>query len=93
MDKVLEFAALGCYCEYDLFGIETTHYQQNEQFDMPGDAIRIQMIKSLVDDGYEDKITIAHDIHTKHRLVRIYNLLHTLREYATLCTYNKAGSQ
>lgn len=70
-DKLLEFASLGCYSEFDLFGIETTHYQQVEEIDMPGDATRIQWIKWLVDAGYEEKITIAHDIHTKHRLVSI----------------------
>ncbi|OPL20347.1 hypothetical protein AM593_01358, partial [Mytilus galloprovincialis] len=67
-DKLVEFAALGCYCEFDLFGIELTHYQQKESVDMPGDATRIKSIKSLINSGYEDKITISQDIHTKHRM-------------------------
>lgn len=67
-EKVLEFAKLGTYCEYDLFGIEVSHYQF-EDTDMPSDAQRIQYIKELIEDGREDKIVIAHDIHTKHRLV------------------------
>ncbi|KAL5017086.1 hypothetical protein ScPMuIL_006675 [Solemya velum] len=69
-DDLLEFAKLGCYCEYDLFGIEQSHYQLNAAVDMPSDAQRIQWVKALIDEGYEDKITIGHDIHTKHRLMR-----------------------
>ena len=67
--ELLEFASLGSYCEYDLFGMETSHYQFGE-IDMPSDAQRIQLIKKLVEEGFEDKIVIAHDIHHKHRLVR-----------------------
>ena len=26
-DKLAEFASLGAYCEYDLFGLENSHYQ------------------------------------------------------------------
>merc|ERR1711860_242765 len=69
-EQLLDFASLGCYSEFDLFGIETTHYQQVEEIDMPGDAVRIQWIKWLVDAGYKERITIAHDIHTKHRLMK-----------------------
>lgn len=69
-ESLLEFAALGSYCEFDLFGIETSHYQQDEVTDMPSDAQRIQRIKWLLDAGYQDKVTIAHDIHTKHRLMK-----------------------
>lgn len=68
MDALIEFASLGSYCEYDLFGIETSHYQLNQDIDMPSDAQRIERIKHLVDNGFQDKILIAHDIHTKHRL-------------------------
>ena len=39
---------------------------------MPSDAQRIQRIKHLVDNGFEDKILIAHDIHTLHRMVRVH---------------------
>ncbi|XP_067677442.1 phosphotriesterase-related protein-like [Haliotis asinina] len=69
-ERLLEFATEGVYCEYDLFGIETSHYQPYPTIDMPSDAQRIQMIKTLVDNGYEDKICIAQDIHTKHRLTK-----------------------
>ncbi|XP_056019763.1 phosphotriesterase-related protein-like isoform X2 [Ostrea edulis] len=69
-EELAEFAALGSYCEYDLFGIETSMYTQNLKVDMPSDAQRIQRIKFLIEQGYEDKILIAHDIHTKHRLMK-----------------------
>ncbi|XP_064652122.1 phosphotriesterase-related protein-like [Lineus longissimus] len=65
-----EFAKMGSYCEYDLFGLEASHYQKNLAIDMPSDAERINRIKHLIKQGYEDKIVIAHDIHTKHRLMK-----------------------
>lgn len=68
-DELAEFAALGSYCEYDLFGIETSMYTHDLKVDMPSDAQRVEKIKFLIDQGYEDKIVIAHDVHTKHRLV------------------------
>ena len=68
-EDILSFAKEGCILEYDLFGIETSHYQLCDTVDMPSDAQRIQRIKLLIENGYEDNITIAHDIHTKHRLV------------------------
>ena len=70
-EALLDFASTGCYCEYDLFGMEASHYQLHADIDMPSDAQRIERIKWLVDEGFEDNITIAHDVHTKHRLVSI----------------------
>ena len=35
---------------------------------MPSDAQRIKFIRQLVLEGYEDKILLSQDIHTKHRL-------------------------
>lgn len=69
-DALLEFAKLGCYLEYDLFGIEVSHYQLTESVDMPSDAQRIQTIKRLLDEGCLKQIVISHDIHTKHRLMK-----------------------
>ncbi|XP_062608595.1 phosphotriesterase-related protein-like [Saccostrea cucullata] len=68
--ELAEFAALGSYCEYDMFGIETSVYSCNLNVDMPSDAQRIQNIQFLIDQGFEDKIVIAHDVHTKHRLMK-----------------------
>ncbi|XP_060638318.2 phosphotriesterase-related protein isoform X1 [Anolis sagrei] len=66
--KLLEFARLGCYLEYDLFGTEFISYQMCPDIDMPSDNERILRIRMLIDEGYEDKLLIAHDIHTKNRL-------------------------
>lgn len=68
--RLLEFAEAGAYCQFDLFGTECSFYQLNIEFDMPSDAQRMDHIVRLVHEGYEDKILISHDIHTKHRLVR-----------------------
>ncbi|ESP05143.1 hypothetical protein LOTGIDRAFT_103064, partial [Lottia gigantea] len=68
--RLLEFANTGIYCEYDLFGIEMSDYQLCPSFDMPSDGQRIQWIKLLLDNGYDDKVLIAHDMHTKHRLMK-----------------------
>ncbi|XP_045868412.1 phosphotriesterase-related protein isoform X2 [Meles meles] len=40
--ELLEFAQLGCYLEYDLFGTELLHYQFNPDIDMPDDNKRIR---------------------------------------------------
>ena len=71
-DQLVEFAGQGMYCEYDLFGIDVSHYQLAPAVDMPNDAERIKRIKTLVDAGYGDKVLIAHDIHTKERLVSLF---------------------
>ena len=60
---------MGSYLEFDLFGVECSHYQLNGQVDMPSDAQRINRLYQLIVEGYEDKLLISHDIHTKHRLV------------------------
>lgn len=70
-EDLLEFAKLNCYCQHDLFGIECSFYQLHAPTDMPSDAQRIDRIALLKDDGRLDKILMSHDIHTKHRVVRI----------------------
>ncbi|KOB77174.1 Phosphotriesterase-like protein, partial [Operophtera brumata] len=67
-EKLMEFASLGCYCQFDLFGIEVSYYQLNEPTDMPSDSQRIDKIRLLVDEGIENRVLMSHDIHTKHRL-------------------------
>lgn len=68
-ETLLEFAKLGTYCQFDLFGVECSLYQLNLEFDMPSDAQRIQKVLRLIKEGREDRILMSHDIHTKHRLV------------------------
>ncbi|TRY88317.1 hypothetical protein DNTS_004529 [Danionella cerebrum] len=50
--ELLEFARMGSFLEYDLFGTEVLNYH----------------LAFLIGEGYEDRLLIAHDIHTKHRL-------------------------
>ncbi|XP_059828171.1 phosphotriesterase-related protein [Hypanus sabinus] len=69
-DKLLEFARLGSYLEYDLFGTEFLNYAFNPAVDMPCDNERIHRICFLVEEGYADKLLISHDIHTKNRLTK-----------------------
>ncbi|KAM8838742.1 N-acetyltaurine hydrolase [Synchiropus picturatus] len=66
--ELLEFARLGSYLEYDLFGTEMLNYPYNLEVDMPSDSQRVRALNVLVREGYEDKIVVAHDIHTKNRL-------------------------
>lgn len=68
--KLLELASTGIYLEYDFFGIELSYYQGNTAVDVINDAQRIQNIKFLTSEGYADKVVIAHDVHTRHRLVK-----------------------
>ncbi|XP_053507870.1 phosphotriesterase-related protein isoform X1 [Ictalurus furcatus] len=69
-DELLEFAKLGSYLEYDLFGTEMLDYPFNLGIDMPNDSQRVQILAFLIKEGYEDRIVIAHDIHTKNRLTK-----------------------
>ena len=68
--KLLELASTGVYLEYDFFGIEMSYYQWNPAVDVISDGQRIQNIKFLASEGYADKVVIAHDVHTRHRLVK-----------------------
>lgn len=69
-EDLLEFSKQGTYLEYDLFGIEVSYYQFAPHVDMPSDAQRINMIGHLISEGYGDRIVVAHDIHTVHRLTK-----------------------
>ena len=63
-------AATGCYLEWDLFGNEISHYPLSDM-DMPSDGQRLDIIKRVIDElGCEDRIVLAHDICTRHRLTR-----------------------
>ena len=65
-----EFAnEFGCYSQFDLFGTENSYHQFKPSLDFPNDSDRISLIQSLIQEKFEDKILVSHDIHTKHRLV------------------------
>ncbi|XP_049953158.1 phosphotriesterase-related protein [Schistocerca serialis cubense] len=69
-ETLLEYASLGSYLQQDLFGTECSWYQLEPNTDMLSDAQRIQRIVELISNGLTDRILMAHDIHTKHRLVK-----------------------
>ena len=64
-----QIAESGCTLEWDLFGNEVSYYQPSN-FDMPSDAQRLEYIRIMLDDGLQDRIVVAHDICTKHRLTK-----------------------
>ena len=68
-DTLMDLASSGCYLEWDLFGNESSYYPLSG-ISMPNDAQRIDVIAKMVAEGYGERIVIAHDVCTKHRLVR-----------------------
>ncbi|XP_027193778.2 N-acetyltaurine hydrolase [Dermatophagoides pteronyssinus] len=70
IEQLIDFAQTGVICEFDLFGTEISYYEAADNFDMPNDSARICLVKKLIDENYGDHITISHDIHTKHRLMK-----------------------
>lgn len=70
-EELLEFAKLGSFIQYDLFGIETSHYEVCDYIDMPSDAARVGYLELFKANGYLDRLLIAQDIHTRHRLVSV----------------------
>ena len=67
-DKLFRLADTGVVIEFDLFGQEQSLYGLNLQFDMPNDAIRLRMIRRLIERGHLDQIVISHDICYRSRL-------------------------
>ena len=73
---IIGITLINLYCTFTCI-----HVQLNHSVDMPSDAQRIQRVKLLADNGYADRVVIAHDMHSKHRLVS--TLVH-----AVLCGAN-----
>ncbi len=68
-DTLMDLASSGCYLEWDLFGNESSYYPLSD-ISMPSDAQRIDVIAKTVAEGYGERIVVAHDVCSKHRLVR-----------------------
>ena len=60
----------GCFFEWDLFGSESSYYRPNPSIHHPNDRTKLEDIAWLVSEGYGDKIVIAHDICSNHRLLK-----------------------
>jgi len=65
--RLLRLADTGCVIEFDLFGIEHSYYSLAD-IDMPNDAVRLRLIRTLIDHGHLDQVVISHDICTITRL-------------------------
>jgi phosphotriesterase-related protein len=65
---MVELARTGCYLEFDLFGQESSYYPL-AQIDMPNDATRVDHLRRLIDEGFGERLLIAHDICRKTSLV------------------------
>ena len=67
-ETLKQIAQAGCYMEWDLFGWCGSYYFANPDIDMPSDDQRLERIAWISSEGYGQKVTVAHDICTKHRL-------------------------
>lgn len=68
LKDLLRLADTGCVLEFDLFGWETSNYWPQPHFDMPNDAMRVKLIRALIDQGHIDRVLISHDIFSRTRL-------------------------
>lgn len=69
VDTLLRLAERDCYLEYDFFGWEISYFPLSGM-DMISDAQRLDFIGRLVDEGYAQRVVVAHDMFGKHRLVK-----------------------
>jgi phosphotriesterase-related protein len=67
--RLLRLADSGVVIEFDLFGQEGSFYSMSD-IDMPNDAVRLRMIRSLIARGHLDRVVISHDICYRTRLTR-----------------------
>ncbi|MEM6847686.1 MAG: aryldialkylphosphatase [Pseudomonadota bacterium] len=67
-DRLFRLADTGCIIEFDLFGQEASYYRLNLGIDMPNDAGRLRLIRSLIDRGHLSQVVISHDICFRTRL-------------------------
>jgi phosphotriesterase-related protein len=65
--RLLRLADSGVTVEFDLFGQESSYYGLSD-IDMPNDATRLQLIRSLINHGHLDRVVISHDICYRTRL-------------------------
>jgi phosphotriesterase-related protein len=68
-DRLLRLAQSGCVIELDLFGQEQSYYALSD-IDMPNDAQRLRLIRTLLERGHQAQVVISHDICYRTRLVR-----------------------
>lgn len=69
VEYYLNLAQTGCFLELDFFGLESGFYPFAE-IDMPNDAGRLSILRSLIDSGHLEQILISQDICHLARLRR-----------------------
>lgn len=67
--RLFRLADSGVVIEFDLFGQEQSYYALSD-IDMPNDAIRLRLIRKLIERGHLERIVISHDICYRTRLTR-----------------------
>ena len=68
-DRLLRLADSGVVIEFDLFGQEHSYYPLSD-IDMPNDAVRLKLMRLLIDRGHLAQIAISHDICYRTRLTK-----------------------
>ena len=69
LDRLRAIVETGCYVEYDLFGVEISHFPWGGP-EMPNDAERMRQIVWLMERGYGRQVLLSHDVCFKIRLAR-----------------------
>jgi phosphotriesterase-related protein len=69
LDRLRTIVDAGSYVEYDLFGVEISHFPWGGP-EMPNDAERMRQIVWLVERGYGRQVLLSHDVCFKIRLAR-----------------------
>ncbi len=67
-ESMLEMAKTGCYLEFDCFSMEGYYPKRYGVFDIPNDAMRVNYIIRLIDQGYLNQILISTDMSVKAKL-------------------------
>jgi phosphotriesterase-related protein len=65
--RLLRLADSGVVIEFDLFGKEASYYSLAD-IDMPNDATRLALIRTLIAHGHLERVVISHDICSRTRL-------------------------
>jgi phosphotriesterase-related protein len=73
IEDILRLADTGCVIEFDVFGWETSRFQQGLEvkggdLDLTSDGVRLTAIRALIDAGHLDRVVISQDIAVRTRL-------------------------
>jgi phosphotriesterase-related protein len=59
----------GCFLAWDQFGREVSYYSPQPSTDFPNDATKMDYVAWAINEGFGDKVLVAHDICYKDRLL------------------------